>query len=90
MTATSGIQNPDLRSLLYSLDSPLSGVAAQQQRKVSMTRSLDVINEVIRTHNKNPFRQMADRPGKALKHRYERRKVKQYIHTGDWADEARP
>ena len=54
-----------------------------------MMKSLDVISEVIRTP-KNPFRQAADRPGKPLKHRYERRKVKQYIQAGDWADEAKP
>jgi hypothetical protein len=55
-----------------------------------MTKSLDVINDVIRTSSKNPFRQLADRPGKAHKHRYERRKVKQYIHAGDWTEQARP
>lgn len=55
-----------------------------------MTKSLDVISEVIRT-DKNPFRQAADRPGKTHKHRYERRKVKQYIHTCDWTgEEAKP
>ena len=54
-----------------------------------MMKSLDVISEVIRTP-KNPFRQPADRPGKPLKHSYERRKVKQYIQAGDWADEAKP
>jgi hypothetical protein len=55
-----------------------------------MTKSLDVINDVIRTQGKSPFRQMCDRPDKATKHRYERRKVKQYIHSGDWTTEARP
>lgn len=55
-----------------------------------MTKSLDVINDVIRTHAKNPFRQMGDRPDKATKHRYERRKVKQYIQSSDWTNELRP
>jgi hypothetical protein len=54
-----------------------------------MTKSLDVINDMIRT-SKNPFRQAVDRPDKTLKHRYERRKVKQYIHLGDWTEQARP
>ncbi len=56
-----------------------------------MTKSLDVISEVIRTP-KNPFRQTADRPDKPQKHRYERRKVKQYILAGDWTgeEEAKP
>jgi hypothetical protein len=54
-----------------------------------MTKSLDVISDVLRT-NKNPFRAAADRPDKPQKHRYERRKVKQYIHLGDWTSEVRP
>ena len=56
-----------------------------------MMKSMDVISETIRT-NKNPFRQAAGRPDKPHKHRYERRKVKQYIHLGDWTpeDEAKP
>lgn len=54
-----------------------------------MTRTLDGISEMIRTP-KNPFRQTADRPDKPQKHRYERRKVKQFIHLGDWAEEAKP
>lgn len=51
-----------------------------------MAKSLDVISDVIRTA-KNPFRQTADRPDKPHKHRYERRKVKQYIQLGDWSSE---
>lgn len=51
-----------------------------------MTKSLDVITDVIRT-NKNSFRQLADRPDKPQKHRYERRKIKQYIQAGDWTGE---
>ena len=59
-----------------------------------MAKSLDVISDVIRTA-KNPFRQTADRPDKPHKHRYERRKIKQYIQLGDWTAnqeiiEARP
>lgn len=55
-----------------------------------MTKTMDVISEAIRSP-KNPFRQTADRPDKPHKHRYERRKVKQYIHLGDWTtEEAKP
>ena len=54
-----------------------------------MTKSMDVISDAIRT-NKNSFRQIVDRPDKPHKHRYERRKVKQFIHSGDWTDEAKP
>jgi hypothetical protein len=55
----------------------------------TMTKTLDVITEAIKAP-KNPFRQAADRPDKPHKHRYERRRVKQYIQLGDWAGEARP
>ena len=54
-----------------------------------MTKSLDVITEAIR-NPKHPFRQLADRPDKPHKNRYERRKVKQYLHLGDWGAEAVP
>ena len=50
-----------------------------------MAKSLDVISDLIRTA-KNPFRQTADRPDKPHKHRYERRKIKQYIQLGDWTN----
>jgi hypothetical protein len=51
-----------------------------------MTKSLETIAEAI--HNpKHPFPQVADRPDKPHKNRYERRKVKQIIQTGDWVPE---
>ncbi len=53
-----------------------------------MTKSLDMIAEVIR-NRKHPFPQVADRPDKPQKNRYERRKIKQYIHIGNWAEEAK-
>lgn len=54
-----------------------------------MTKSLDMIVDVIR-NTKHPFRQLADRPDKPHKNRYERRKVKQIIQLSDWAGEAQP
>lgn len=51
-----------------------------------MLKSLDAISDVIRTSH--PFRQVVNRPEKAQKHRYERRKVKQYIQLGEWRPEA--
>jgi hypothetical protein len=51
-----------------------------------MSKSLEVISEMIR-NPKHPFHQVADRPQKAHKNRYERRKVKQYIQLGDWVTE---
>ena len=51
-----------------------------------MTKSMDIISEVI-NNTKHPFRQVDDRPQKAQKHRYERRKVKEYIRLGEWKEE---
>lgn len=48
-----------------------------------MSKSMDVVSEIVR-NTKHPFRQVADRPDKPHKSRYERRKVKQFIQTGDW------
>jgi hypothetical protein len=51
-----------------------------------MTKILDQIDEVIR-NPKHPFRQVADRPEKPQKHRYERRKVREFMKSGDWSSE---
>lgn len=48
-----------------------------------MTKTLDAINETVR-NAKHPFRQVADRPGKPKKNRYERRKIKEVLRLGDW------
>ncbi len=48
-----------------------------------MTKSLEVISETIRDP-KHPFRKVDNQPKKPLKHRYERRKIKEYLHLGDW------
>jgi hypothetical protein len=52
-----------------------------------MRKSLDLIAESIRT-SQHPFRQVLDRPHKEQKHRYERRKVKEYIRLVDWVEVA--
>jgi hypothetical protein len=55
-----------------------------------MTKSLEVISEAVRTP-KHPFRKVDDQPKKEQKHRYERRKIREYLHLGDWiAAEASP
>ena len=56
------------------------------ERKVSMAKSLDSMFEMIRS--KHPFKQVADRPDKQQKNRYERRKVKHLLHMADWAEQA--
>lgn len=51
-----------------------------------MTKTLDVISEIVRSA-KHPFRKADDRPVKAQKHRYERRKIREFIRLSDWAQE---
>jgi hypothetical protein len=52
-------------------------------RDQAMTKSLEVISEAIRSP-KHPFRKVDNQPKKPLKHRYERRKIREYLHLGDW------
>jgi len=49
-----------------------------------MTKSFEVISEAVR-NPKHPFRKVDNQPKKPLKHRYERRKIKEYLHLGEWA-----
>lgn len=44
-----------------------------------MIKSPDLLHEAIH-NNKHPFTPVGNRPKKPQKHRYERRKVKQYLH----------
>jgi hypothetical protein len=48
-----------------------------------MAKSLEALSEVV-TNQKHPFRKVDNQPKKPLKHRYERRKIKEYLHLGDW------
>jgi hypothetical protein len=50
-----------------------------------MIKSLDQIDEVVR-NPKHPFRQVADRPEKPQKHRYERRKIREYLRIVEWSN----
>lgn len=62
----------------------LSLLAKLEQRiHQAMTKSLEVISETVRDP-KHPFRKVDNQPKKPLKHRYERRKIKSYLHLGDW------
>lgn len=50
-----------------------------------MIKTPDALHEAI--HNtKHPFPPVADRPKKPQKHRYERRKVKQFLHQTAWQE----
>ena len=54
--------------------------------KNAMSKTLDVIIETIRDP-KHPFRKLDHQPKKALKNRYERRKIREFLHLQDWQDE---
>ena len=51
-----------------------------------MIKTLEAITEAIR-NPKHPFRKADNQPKKAQKHRYERRKIKEYLHLTDWQEE---
>ena len=52
-----------------------------------MTKTLNLFHESV--HNtKHPFRQVDNRPAKAQKNRYERRKIRECLRLGDWVGEA--
>jgi hypothetical protein len=51
-----------------------------------MTRTIDAIAEILR-NPKPALRKADDRPEKAYKHRYERRKIKAYLKIGEWVQE---
>lgn len=59
---------------------------SERKDSITMTKTLDVISEIVR-NPKHPFRKADDRPIKAQKHRYERRKIKEFIKLGNWAQE---
>ncbi len=56
----------------------------QANGSYDMTKSLEVISETVR-NPKHPFPKVDNHPKKPLKHRYERRKIKEYLHLADWA-----
>ncbi len=51
-----------------------------------MTKSLQVISEAV-SNPKHPFRKVDNQPKKQLRHRYERRKIKEYLQLSDWVSE---
>ncbi len=48
-----------------------------------MMKTLETVSEAIHDP-KYPFRKIEHQPKKSLKHRYERRKIKEYLHLEDW------
>jgi hypothetical protein len=63
-------------------ESPLASFTPEGNQ--TMTKSLEVISEVV-SNPKHPFRKVDSQPKKPQKHRYERRKIKEYLHLADWA-----
>jgi len=55
----------------------------KQQRKMKVWLNVGALSEVV-TNQKHPFRKVDNQPKKPLKHRYERRKIKEALHLGDW------
>jgi hypothetical protein len=57
-------------------------------KKNAMMKTLETMGEVIR-NPKHPFRKAEHHSKKSLKNRHERRKIREYLHLGDWmAEEA--
>jgi hypothetical protein len=48
-----------------------------------MTKSFEVISEAVR-NPKHSFHKADSQPRKALRHRYERRKIRSYLTLTDW------
>ena len=57
------------------------------KRKCVMKKMMEAITDIVRDTN-HPFRKMEHQPKKPLKNRYERRKVKEYLHLIDCQEEA--
>ena len=58
----------------------------EKLKGITMMKTLDVISEAVR-NPKHPFRKTEHQPKKALKNRYERRKIKEFLHMRDWLAE---
>ena len=52
-----------------------------------MTKKTDIVINLV--SEEHPFHQAQTRPGKAKKHRYERRKVRSILKVGDWGGRIR-
>jgi hypothetical protein len=51
-----------------------------------MIKTFPFMNEAIKD-TRHPFRKTNDQPRKQQKNRYERRKVREFLHLGDWTQE---
>jgi hypothetical protein len=60
--------------------------AVSERKNAMMKKSMEVISEAVRNPG-HPFRKTDHQPKKALKNRYERRKIKEFLQLGDWLSE---
>lgn len=51
-----------------------------------MKTTVQFMSEAIKDP-KHPFRKTDSQPRKSQKNRYERRKIKEFLHLGDWSQE---
>lgn len=50
-----------------------------------MKKNTEIVSGLVR--EEHPFQQVQTQPGKAKKHRYERRKVRNILRIADWEEE---
>lgn len=50
----------------------------------SMKKNTEIVSDLV--SEEHPFHQVQTQPGKAKKHRYERRKVRNILKIADWAE----
>ena len=66
----------------------LSFLSEVMKEKSAMMKTFEAMSEVIR-NPKHPFRKTEHHTKKSLKNRHERRKIREFLHLGDWmAEEA--
>ena len=87
---TEPLEAGDANSMQLSQETRKIGIihAVVLSRKDSamMMKTLEAINEAVR-NPKHPFRKTDGHPKKAVKHRYERRKIRNYLNLTDWLSE---
>lgn len=59
---------------------------AGPKKEEVMMKQNETLVDLIRDP-KHPFRKLQHHSKKSLKNRYERRKIKEYLHLGDWLSE---
>jgi hypothetical protein len=72
--------------LQHQLELALFTLQGGARKGKVMMKTVEIIGEAVR-NPKYPFRKTEHQPKKARKHRYERRKIREYLHLGDWLAE---